>query len=146
MRLTGYDRTRSEDVVQETLLRAWRNATVLEGTPGSVRAWLFTVARNLVIDEWRTLRAQREVSFADVPETADTGDTTDRLLLSWLMGEALTHLSTDHRDVLLECYYAGRPVAEAAQRLGVPEGTVKSRTHYALRALKLRLEEMGVIA
>jgi RNA polymerase sigma-70 factor (ECF subfamily) len=62
------------------------------------------------------------------------------------VAEALTRLSTDHRDVLLECYYAGRPVAEAAHRLGIPEGTVKSRTHYALRALKLTLEEMGVIA
>ena len=63
-----------------------------------------------------------------------------------MVAEALTHLSADHRAVLLECYYRGRPVAEAARRLGVPEGTVKSRTHYALRALKLALEEMGVTA
>ena len=49
-----------------------------------------------------------------------------------------------HRAVLLECYYRGAPVAEAARHLGVPEGTVKSRTHYALRALRLALEEMGV--
>ena len=48
--------------------------------------------------------------------------------------------------MLLECYYRGQPVAEAADRLGVPEGTVKSRTHYALRALRLALEEMGVVA
>ncbi|MGH3507586.1 MAG: sigma-70 family RNA polymerase sigma factor [Nocardioidaceae bacterium] len=146
MRLTGHDRARSEDVVQETLLRAWRNPSVLEGSQGSVRAWLFTVARNIVIDDWRTRRSQREVTVADVPETTDTGDKTDQLLMSWLVAEALTQLSPDHRDVLMECYYAGRPVAEAANRLGIPEGTVKSRTHYALRALKLTLEEMGVIA
>ena len=53
-------------------------------------------------------------------------------------------LSADHRAVLLECYYRGHSVAEAAHRLGIPEGTVKSRTHYALRALRLTLEEMGV--
>jgi RNA polymerase sigma-70 factor (ECF subfamily) len=47
---------------------------------------------------------------------------------------------------VLECYYRGRSVADAARRLGVPEGTVKSRTHYALRALRLSLEEMGVSA
>ncbi len=147
MRLTGHDRARSEDVVQETLLRAWRNPTVLEGSQGSVRAWLFTVARNIVIDDWRARRGQREITVADVPEaTTDTADHTDQLLMSWLVAEALTRLSTDHRDVLLETYYAGRPVAEAADRLGIPEGTVKSRTHYALRALKLSLEEMGVIA
>ena len=146
MRLTGHDGARSEDVVQETLFRAWRNPSVLEGSQGSVRAWLFTVARNIVIDEWRTRRAHAEVTVADVPEVTDGADNTDHLLMSWLVAEALTRLSTDHRDVLLECYYAGRPVAEAAHRLGIPEGTVKSRTHYALRALKLTLEEMGVIA
>ena len=61
-----------------------------------------------------------------------------------MVAEAITQLSSDHRAVLLECYYRGRSVAEASRRLGVPEGTVKSRTHYALRALRLALEEMGV--
>ena len=70
-------------------------------------------------------------------------DATDQLLLSWVVAEALTHLSEDHRAVLLECYYRGRPVAEVARRLGVPEGTVKSRTHYALRALQARARGDG---
>jgi RNA polymerase sigma-70 factor (ECF subfamily) len=56
---------------------------------------------------------------------------------------ALRTLSTDHRQVLLECYFHGASVAEAAQTLGVPPGTVKSRTHYALHALRQALEEMG---
>ena len=144
MRLVNNDRGRAEDVVQETLLRAWRHRTVLEGTPAAVRAWLFTVARNIVIDEWRSRRAQSELAMADVPEVDTTGDHTDQLLLSWVVAEAVTKLSPEHRAVLLECYYRGVPVAEAARRLGVPEGTVKSRTHYALRALRLALEEMGV--
>ncbi len=142
-RLLPDDPGRAEDVVQETLLRAWRHNTILESPEPAVRTWLFKVARNIVIDQWRSPRAHSETSVAEVPEDA-TGDETDQLLLSWIVAEALTQLSADHRAVLLECYYRGRPVAEAATRLGVPEGTIKSRTHYALRALKLALEEMGM--
>ena len=143
VRLTGHDRTRAEDIAQETLLRAWRHLDVLDEGHGSVRAWLFTVARNLVIDDWRSRRHHREVVVADVPET-ESVDAAEQLLQGWVVTEAVTRLSEDHRAVLLECYYRGHSVAEAARRLGVPEGTVKSRTHYALRALRLALEEMGV--
>lgn len=144
-RLVGNDRGQAEDVVQETMLRAWRHHAVLETTPSAVRAWLFTVARNIVIDEWRSRRSRTEMLVADVPEQG-TDDETDKLLLSWVVAEAVIQLSPDHRAVLLECYYRGRPVSEAARLLGVPEGTVKSRTHYALRALRLALEEMGVVS
>jgi RNA polymerase sigma-70 factor, ECF subfamily len=145
LRLVANDRARAEDVTQETMLRAWRHRAVLESPAPAVRAWLFTVARNIVIDEWRSRRAHSETPVADVPEHG-TDDDSDQLLLSWVVAEAVTQLSADHRAVLLECYYRGRPVAEAARRLGVPEGTVKSRTHYALRSLKLALEEMGVVS
>ena len=141
--LTGHDRARAEDVVQETLLRAWRHRKILESPPPAVRAWLLTVARHIVIDEWRTRRAHAELTVAEVPEVQDPDDSTDLVLLSWVLTEAITKLSPEHRAVLLECYYRGKPVSEAAQHLGVPEGTVKSRTHYALRALRLALEEMG---
>lgn len=144
VRLTNGDCARAQDIVQETLLRAWRNPKVLDQSQGSARAWLFTVARHLVIDEWRTRRAQLEVTTAELPESPPVGDETDRLLQSWVVADALSRLSDDHRLVLVECYYRGRSVAEAARRLEIPEGTVKSRTHYALRALRLALEEMGV--
>ena len=146
LRLVDNDRARAEDVVQETMLRAWRHRAVLESSPPALRAWLHTVARNIVIDEWRRHRAHSETPVADVPEGDTHDDVSDQLLLSWVVAEALTQLSPDHRAVLLECYFRGRPVAEAARRLGVPVGTIKSRTHYALRALKLALEEMGVSA
>jgi len=142
--LTGHDHARAEDVVQETLLRAWRNRDRLEEGRGSVRSWLFTVARNIVIDEWRTRRVHGELAVAEVPEVREPTDETDQLLLSWVVSDALLNLSPDHRAVLVECYFRGASVAQAADRLGIPEGTVKSRTHYALRALRLALEEMGV--
>jgi RNA polymerase sigma-70 factor, ECF subfamily len=145
LRLVGNDRTRAEDVVQETMLRAWRHREILENPPTALRAWLYTVARNIVTDDWRRRRSHVETPYADVPESGARDD-NDQLLLSWVVAEAVTRLSPDHRAVLLECYYRGRPVAEVARRLGVPEGTVKSRTHYALRALKLTLEELGVSA
>src|SRR6476469_8285999 len=125
VRLTGHDRARAEDVAQETMLRAWRHFSTLDDSQGSVRAWLFTVARNIVIDEWRSRRARSEVSVADVPEVADPQDHTDQQLMAWVVAEAVTRLSDEHRAVLLECYYGGASVADAARRLGIPEGTVK---------------------
>lgn len=142
-RLTG-DRARAEDVVQETLLRAWRHPEVLERDADGVRAWLLRVARNLVVDERRTARFRREVSTDAPPERAESDD-VDARVQSWLVADALQRLSADHRAVLVECYFRGRSTADAARVLGVPEGTVKSRTHYALRALKLALQEMGVV-
>ena len=64
---------------------------------------------------------------------------------AWTIAEALGQRSSQrHREVLVECFYRGRSVAEAAAVFGVPPGTVKSRTHYAMRALRLVLDEMGV--
>jgi len=143
LRLAGGDRMRAEDVVQETLIRVWRHPDVLSRPPGAVRSWLFTVARHLLIDQWRAGQ-DREVVTDEVPETA-TGDAwTDEVLDGWIVADALARLSTEHRQVILLCYFRGLSVAEASRLLGIPEGTVKSRTHYALRALRLALEEKGV--
>jgi RNA polymerase sigma-70 factor (ECF subfamily) len=145
LRLTNGDRQRAEDLVQETLLRAWQHPQALDPTRGSVRAWLFTTARNLAIDAWRRRSARVGEVFTDtLPEVPEVADEADRAVESWLVAEALSRLSRPHREVLVECFYQGRSVAEAAEQLGVPPGTVKSRTHYALRSLKLVLEELGV--
>jgi RNA polymerase sigma-70 factor (ECF subfamily) len=144
LRLSGGDRQRAEDLVQETLVRAWRHPELLDPERGSVRAWLFTTARHLSIDAWRR-RSSRvaEVVTDTVPESP-APDEADRAVESWLIAEALNRLTVHHREVLVECFYRGRSVADAAQRLGIPAGTVKSRTYYALRALRLVLAEMGV--
>jgi RNA polymerase sigma-70 factor, ECF subfamily len=142
LRLTGGDRQRAEDVVQETFLRAWRHP--IERTPESVRPWLFTVARNIAVDAFRARRARPPEAGPDGLDIVAVDDEVDRALEAWQLADAMSSLSADHRQVLVETYYRGRSVAEAAAVLGVPPGTVKSRTYYALRALKLVLEERGV--
>ncbi len=142
LRLTGGDRQRAEDVVQETFLRAWRHP--IERTPESVRPWLFTVARNIAVDAFRARKARPPEAGPDGLDLVAVDDEVDRALEAWQVTDALSSLSADHRQVLVETYYRGRSVAEAAAVLGVPPGTVKSRTYYALRALKLVLEERGV--
>jgi RNA polymerase sigma-70 factor (ECF subfamily) len=142
LRLTG-NAALADDVVQETLLRAWRRPHVLDQSESSARAWLFTVARNLVIDDYRSARARYEIGTDEVPERI-TADQTDALLDSWLIADALSALSAEHRAVVVCAYYRGQSVAETARTLDIPPGTVKSRLHYALRALRLALQERGV--
>jgi len=139
VRLTG-DRARAEDVVQETMLRAWRRG-IADGD--SARAWLFTVARHLVIDDVRSARARHEAT-TDRPPEGSVGDQVDALFESLLVADALRALSPDHRAVVLRAYYGRLTVAEIATELAIPAGTVKSRLHYGLRALRLALQERGV--
>jgi RNA polymerase sigma-70 factor (ECF subfamily) len=144
--LTNGDRGRSQDVVQETLLRAWRNPAVLEQTGGSGRGWLFTVAKRIVIDEWRAASRRPRVVTDQIPEQAVVADAQQQAVDRQLVLAALRTLSIEHRQVLLECYFRGASVAEAAQTIGVPPGTIKSRTHYALHALRQALEKVGGVA
>jgi RNA polymerase sigma-70 factor, ECF subfamily len=142
-RLTG-DRAAAEDIMQETLLRAWRHPESLLNGKGSVRGWLLTVARNIVTDRARA-RAARPTEVAESPYSQPVeGDHAEAVVDSVVVLEAMDRLSEDHRDVLVEIYFHGRSVNEAARTLGIPPGTVKSRAYYALRALKLALAERGV--
>jgi RNA polymerase sigma-70 factor (ECF subfamily) len=141
VRRTG-DEEEARDVVQETLLRAWRHPEVLERSEEAVRAWLFTVARNLVVDHLRSARRTRERT-GHVPDREER-DATQAVLDSWLVADAMVSLSPAHRAVVVGAYYGGRSVAELATELGIAPGTVKSRLHYGLRALRLALQEKGV--
>lgn len=143
-RLTG-DRAHAEDVVQETLLRAWQRPHVLNNGQ-SPRAWLFTVARNMVIDDRRSARFRHEVISFDgsgPPEPAGPDEVSGALNRA-LIGDAMAQLSADHRAVVGRSYYQGWSTAQIAADLGIAEGTVKSRLHYALRSLRQALVEMGV--
>lgn len=143
LRLTG-DRNRAEDVVQETLLRAWQHPEVVGDTERSARAWLFTVARNLIIDESRSARARAHVSSLDKEPEQPGPDEVNSALDRLLIADALAQLSDDHRAVVCRSYYRGWTTAQIATDLGIAEGTVKSRLHYAVRAMRLTLQEMGV--
>ena len=145
LRLVDGDRGRAEDVVQETLLRAWRHPEAMAADRGSPRPWLFAVARRIAVDAHRRRQARpREVGDDVLAQVPAQDDEVDRALDAWLVADALAALSPAHREVLVQTYFAGRTVGEAAQVLGVPPGTVKSRTHYALQALRLALLERGV--
>lgn len=135
-----HDTNFAEDVVQEALLRAWKRPEILEQSDEAARAWLFTVARNLVIDDRRSARYRREISTEVLPDTA-TQDETNAALDAWLVSDALATLSLPHRKAVIAAYYLGQSITEIARQQDVPEGTIKSRLHFALRALRLSLQE-----
>jgi RNA polymerase sigma-70 factor (ECF subfamily) len=129
------------------MVRAWREARRLDLGEASLMPWLATVARRIVIDEQRKRRARpTEIGGDMVDQAPVAGDETDILLRKVLVAEALQALSVAHRDVLSETILRDRTVNEAAQVLGIPVGTVKSRVYYALKALKVALAERGVSA
>lgn len=141
-RLTG-DRAAAEDVVQETLLRAWKHAEQLEHGTGSIRGWLLTVARNIVTDRARA-RAVRPAEVAQAPDVPATQrDHAEEVVDTITVLGALNGLSPEHRAVLVEMYYRGRTVNETAAVLRIPPGTVKSRAYNAVRALRTSLGSRG---
>jgi RNA polymerase sigma-70 factor (ECF subfamily) len=144
LRLVGGDRYLAEDIVQETLLRAWKSASRLDPAARSLRPWLVTVARRLVIDGHRSRLARPPEASPAALDQLPAEDELDRSLRLMTISDALEDLTDAHRQVLIETYFKGRTVNEAAAELGVPPGTVRSRVFYALRSLKIALEERGV--
>ena len=130
------DRATAEDVVQEALVRAWRHPDSLNNTKGSVRGWLLTVVRNLVTDQIRARNRRAPEVPEAAPEVAVADDHADQVVNSVVVVDALSRLSDEHREVLEQIYLLGSTVAETAQALSIPVGTVKSRSYYALRALR----------
>jgi len=150
LRIANGDRLRAEDIVQETILRAWRNAHRLNAHGGrSLRPWLVTVARRIAIDGYRSDAGHpQEVYDHDLNNTASAAmgpDDPDRIVESVAMNDALRDLSHAHREILVETYFNGRTISEAAQKLAIPLGTAKSRVHHALRSLREALAQRGLV-
>jgi RNA polymerase sigma-70 factor (ECF subfamily) len=147
VRITNGDHGKAEDILQETLLRAWRNpGALVRGTDGA-RPWLFTVARRIAIDHFRMVGARPQEICDDAPkDRIPTCDPYDAVIGARDIEVVLAKLPSHHRDVLVELHMKGRSVADAARVLGVPPGTVKSRSHYAARALRPMLEAAGINA
>ncbi|WP_425568191.1 sigma-70 family RNA polymerase sigma factor [Nonomuraea rubra] len=146
IRLTAGDRQWAEDVVQETMIRAWRSAEQLDPDSVSLMPWLATVARRIVIDDRRRRDARPQESGDGPLESVPVPDEMEGLLHQVVVSEALKALSPAHREILNETILRDRSVNDAAAALGIPVGTVKSRVYYAVRALRIALEERGVKA
>ncbi|MCB5180706.1 sigma-70 family RNA polymerase sigma factor [Streptomyces antimicrobicus] len=143
--LTGGDTQRAEDLVQETLVRAWQHPEAWESGHDSMRPWLFTVGRRLAIDARRArLSRPQEVDSEALEQAPAPFDGVSSSVTAIDVRRAVGSLGPEHREVLLQVYFRDRSVAEAAAELGIPAGTVKSRTYYALRALRKDLQGYGL--
>jgi RNA polymerase sigma-70 factor, ECF subfamily len=136
LKLTLGDRPRAEDIVQETLVRAWRHPEVACGDQKVIRPWLFTVTRHVAIDMWRARSRCEEVMDDQPTDRPDPAEPIEQAMTALDVRAALAQLSVEHRQVIVGMYYQGQSVNELAERLGIPEGTVKSRAYYGLRHLK----------
>jgi RNA polymerase sigma-70 factor (ECF subfamily) len=134
----------AEDAVQEAFVRAWRASSSYDPARSSQRTWLFAILRNVVIDFARARRSRPPVA-PDAPDGDGpaVADAIDQVLTTWEVEAALEVLETEHRRALIEVHWRGRPYAEVAEELGVPEGTVKSRVYYGLRSMRAALEAQG---
>ncbi|MGW1992454.1 sigma-70 family RNA polymerase sigma factor [Embleya sp. NPDC001921] len=145
--ILGTDLHTVEDVVQETLLRAWEAADRLDWDGRPIRMWLFRVARNLAVDARRRNRSlpvgidpSEFVGLPTVPDPAAT--VVDRCVL---VG-ALRALAPSHREAVAQVHLLDRSGADVARTLGIPRGTVKSRTYHGIAAIRREpaaIEESG---
>ena len=133
------DRYLAEDVIQETMLRAWRHYERFSAEKGSVRGWLLRVAHNIAMDKLRMRRSRPiEVAESSAPE-ARVEDHADAVVTALLIRQMLARLSAAHRNVIEQVYLNGLTAAEAAVVLGIPQGTVFSRAYYGMRMLRREL-------
>jgi RNA polymerase sigma-70 factor (ECF subfamily) len=136
----------AEEVVQETVTKAWRNHDQFDPGRGSERAWMFGIARNVAASRHRRdARHLRTVPTDDLAQPGVDDAELSRVSELALIVDAFASLSDDHRAVVVAAYWEGLSTREIAARLSVPDGTVKSRLHYALRILRTQLEERGML-
>ncbi|HEX2087387.1 MAG TPA: sigma-70 family RNA polymerase sigma factor [Solirubrobacteraceae bacterium] len=140
------DRGLAEEVVQDVFMRVWRHAGEYDAARGSVRTWLYGIARNAIVDRERH-RSRRPPLAAHEPEGegAAPDEPIERALLRWQVQAALERLTPEHREVVRLAHLGGLSVKEIADLTGLPAGTVKSRTYYALQNLRLALDEMEAL-
>ena len=136
------DRTRTEDVVQEAFTNAWRGAAGYRRERGPARTWLFAIARNAAVDALRTRAA---VSHSEIPDLPDGGPGPDERAATaedaFRVHAAVEGLPDQEREVIELAYFQGLSQSEVAARLGMPLGTVKTRTRRALTDLAEQLAD-----
>jgi RNA polymerase sigma-70 factor (ECF subfamily) len=144
--LTGGDEGRAEDLVQETMLRAWTHRNNMDLQHRSPRGWLATTAYHLAVDARRARRARpQEVRLVDdlAPVGGQRADASVDVVG---VRAAIAALPGSQRQVLTEVYYRDRSMTETARILQIPPGTVRSRTFYGLRALRRALATHDAVA
>jgi RNA polymerase sigma-70 factor (ECF subfamily) len=137
-----FSSSNAEDAVQETFARAWRSRSRFDPTLGSLRTWLFTIERRVIIDIG-TRQTKTQTVPLDQSDDPAAEDHLETAMLGWQMESALQRLDPEHRMIITELYFNGRSGREVAELFAIPEGTVRSRTFYALRMLRLLFEEAG---
>lgn len=143
------DRLEAEDATQEVMLRAWRARGSLRELD-AFEPWVDRIVVNTCRERLRRTRRVREIGLETAIESEDgptvepeAADRIGSMLARDWVGRALLELSVEHRTVLVLRFWRDLSLEQIAERLGWPLGTVKSRLHYALAALKERLERDG---
>ena len=134
------DRMRAEDAVQETFAAIWRSARTYRPERGPGAPWLYAVARNAIVDRARS-HSEAIAEAAETP-SLELGphERAEEAYVSWRVHRALEDLPRNERDVVELAYYGGLSQSEVANFLGIPLGTVKTRTRAALGRLAGLLE------
>ena len=145
LRLLG-DQGLAEELVQETFVRLWQQARRFDPARGTVSTFLFAIARRIAVDRWRRPSSRPFEPEPTEAEAAGTDDPVDGVLEGLAVRDAMQSLSPAHRQILELFYGQDRKQTEIAELLGLPLGTVKTRSYYALRAMKLALQERGIDA
>ena len=136
------DHREAEEAVQEVLVRAWRYSSSYDSERGSVRMWLFGIARNVVADRM----SKQHLHLVDsAPDHAAVDESIDQIVDTSMVEDALARLTPEHRDAIVAAYYHGKTTTQIAVESGIAPGTIKSRIFYGLRALRDTLEEQGII-
>lgn len=134
------DRSEAEDCVQEAFIRAWRNRDRYSSSRGSVRTWLFAIARNLVIDALRARARRPAPSDPEKIEWASEPVAEDLLIVERLvLYESLATLTFEHREVIFAVQLNGVGYEELSEQTGVPVATLRTRMYYGLRSLRRAL-------
>jgi RNA polymerase sigma-70 factor, ECF subfamily len=136
VKLLTPDLRNAEDIVQETLLQAWLRADELDWQDRPIRPWLFRTARNLTVDLWRKDRSVPLGDVADIIQDMASRDIADHVVDRHWLVLALRRLPQAHYEILIYVHLLGLGGAEVANALRIPRGTVKSRTHHAMRSLR----------
>lgn len=144
LEMTDGDRRLAEEVVRETLLRAWREVDSIDVAASSLRPWLVSLARRILRDIERDMEFEEEPPqqrpvYREPPDrfpVLDMADDVGAALQRMMVLDGLRSLQRPDRDILVEAYFRGRGVRDVAEELDLPPETVKWRLFFALRALQ----------